>query len=132
MPEGWTPALRSPKATKEALMRIEIKARKVAVSEDLQRRIEKRFEKIDRQVPPLARLEVELSEERNPRVADSQVAEVTLHLKGTSLRARESAANMVTAINACADDLGRQLKRLKAKRSHRRDSAPEVATDVAL
>jgi putative sigma-54 modulation protein len=119
-------------ATKEALMRIEIKARKVAVSEDLQKRIEKRFEKIDRQVPPLARLDVELSEDRNPRVANSQVVEVALHLKGTSLRSSKSAANMLTAVNACAEDLGRQLKRLKAKRSHRRDGPPQVATDAAM
>jgi putative sigma-54 modulation protein len=119
-------------ATKEALMRIEIKARKVAVSDDLRERVEKRFQKIAKQVSPLATLEVELSEDRNPRVADSQVAEVTLRLKGTSLRARESAANMITAVNACADDLARQVKRLKAKRSHRRDAAPEVAADVVL
>ena len=113
-------------------MRIEIKARKVAVSDNLRDRVEKRFEKIAKQVSPLATLEVELSEDRNPRVANSQVAEATLHLKGTSLRARESAANMVTAVNACADDLARQVKRLKAKRSHRRDAAPQVVTDIAL
>ena len=113
-------------------MRIEIKARKVAVSDDLQQRVEKRFAKIAKQVSPLAHLEVLLSEDRNPRVADSQIAEVTLHLKGTSLRARESAANMVTAINESADDLGRQVKRLKAKRSHRRDGAPAIVTDVAI
>jgi putative sigma-54 modulation protein len=114
-------------------MRIEIKARKVAVSDDLRRRVEKRFEKIAKQVSPLAELEVELSEDRNPRVADSQIAEVTLRLKGTSLRAREQSANMVTAINQAADDLGRQVKRLKAKRSHRRDQAPQViATDIAF
>src|SRR3954453_3793120 len=115
-----------------SLMRIEIKARKVAVSDDLRTRVEKRFEKIAKQVSPLAELEVLLSEDRNPRVADSQIAEVTLRVKGTSLRAREQATNMVTAINACADDLGRQVKRLKAKRSHRRDAAPQVATDAAL
>jgi putative sigma-54 modulation protein len=113
-------------------VRIEIKGRKVAVSDDLRKRVEKRFEKIAKQVSPLAELEVELSEDRNPRVPNSQIAEATLRLKGTSLRASESAANMVTAINGCADDLGRQVKRLKAKRSHRRDSAPEIATDAAL
>jgi putative sigma-54 modulation protein len=114
-------------------MRIEIKARKVAVSDDLRRRVEKRFEKIAKQVSPLAELEVELSEDRNPRVANSQIAEVTLRLKGTSLRAKEQSANMVTAVNAAADDLGRQVKRLKAKRSHRRDAAPQiVAPDVAF
>lgn len=113
-------------------MRIEIKARKVAVSEDLRKRVEKRFEKIAKQVSPFAQLEVLLSEDRNPRVAESQIAEVALHLKGTTLRARESSANMLTAVNACAEDLGRQVKRVKEKRSHRRDAAPQIATDVAL
>jgi ribosome-associated translation inhibitor RaiA len=37
---------------------------------------------------------------------------------------------MVTAINASAEDLARQVKKLKAKRSHRRDTPPQVA-DVA-
>jgi putative sigma-54 modulation protein len=114
-------------------VRIDIKGRKVPISDDLRERVEKRFEKIAKQVSPLAELDVELSEDRNPRVADrSQVAEATLRLKGTSLRASESAANMVTAVNGCADDLARQVKRLKAKRSHRRDAAPGVAPDLAL
>ena len=113
-------------------MRIEIKARKVAVSDDLRNRIEKRFEKIAKQVSPFAQLEVELSEDRNPRVADSQIAELTLHLKGTTLRAKTSAANMLTAVNGAAEDLGRQVKKLKAKRSHRRDGSPRVATDVSF
>lgn len=114
-------------------MRIEIKARKVAVSDDLRKRVEKRFEKIAKQVSPLAELEVELSEDRNPRIPDSQIAEATLRLKGTTLRSTKSAANMVTAINACAEDLARQVKKLKAKRSHRRDAQPKVAPtgDVA-
>ena len=112
-------------------MRIEIKARKVAVSEDLRKRMEKRFEKIAKQVSPLAELEVELSEDRNPRVADSQIAELTLRIKGTTLRSTNSAANMLTAVNGAADDLARQVKRVKEKRSHRRDPAPQIAPDGA-
>ena len=112
-------------------MRIEIKGRKVAVSDDLRQRVEKRFDKIARQVP-LAELEIELSEETNPRVAESQVAEATLRLKGKTLRARESAANMVTAINNCADDLARQVKRTREKRSHRRDAPIQPSADPAV
>jgi ribosome-associated translation inhibitor RaiA len=37
---------------------------------------------------------------------------------------------MVTAVNACSDDLARQVKKLKAKRSHRRDAPPQVAGDI--
>jgi putative sigma-54 modulation protein len=114
----------------EGQMRIEIKGRKVAVSDDLRKRVEKRFEKIGRQLSPLAELEVELSEERNPRVADSQVAEATLHIKGTTLRSKAKASSMITAINECSEDLARQVKRHRdKKRDHRR--IPQPSTDVA-
>jgi putative sigma-54 modulation protein len=112
-------------------MRIEIKGRKVAVTDDLRLRVEKRFAKIGRQVPELAQLDIELSEDLNPRIADTQVAEATLRLKGTSLRARESANNMVTAINSCSDDLARQVKRYRAKRAGRRDAVPDTMSAQA-
>jgi putative sigma-54 modulation protein len=104
-------------------MRIEIKGRNVAVGNELRERIEKRFQKIANQVSELARMEVELSEERNPSIPDSQVAEVTLHLKGVTLRAREASDNMVKSINEVADDLARQVKRHRDKRRRRRETA---------
>ncbi len=111
-------------------MRIEIKARKVVVSDDLREKVEKRFEKIAKQVSPLAKLEVLLSEDATQPAASAQVAELSLQLKGTTLRARESASNPRTAVNAAAEDLARQVKRLKEKRSHRRDTA-RVTSDAA-
>ncbi len=111
-------------------MRIEIKGRKVAVTDDLRQRVDKRFAKIARQVPEAALLEVELYEDPNISVSDKQFAEVALHLKGTTLRATESASNMVSAINACADDMARQVKRYRAKRSHRRDAAPAISAEA--
>jgi putative sigma-54 modulation protein len=104
-------------------MRIEVKGRNVAVSDELRERIEKRFQKIAKQVSDLALAEVELSEERNPRVAQSQVAEVTLHLKGVTLRAREASDNMVRSINEVAEELARQVKRHRDKRRGRRQAA---------
>ena len=104
-------------------MRIEIKGRNVAVGNELRERIEKRFQKIANQVSELAQMEIELSEERNPSIPDSQVAEVTLHLKGVTLRAREASDNMVKSINEASDDLARQVKRHRDKRRRRRETA---------
>ena len=111
-------------------MRIEIKGRNVAVGDELRDRIEKRFAKVARQVSPLARMEIELSEERNPSIRDSQVAEATLYLKGVTLRARNAAESMVHAINLSEEELSRQVKRHRDKRRRRRDAAkaqPNVA-----
>ena len=63
-------------------MRIDVKGRNVAVGDELRERIEKRFQKIGRQVSDLAQLDVELKEEKNPSIRDSCVAEGTLYLKG--------------------------------------------------
>ena len=102
-------------------MRIDVKGRNVAVGNDLKERIEKRFEKVGRQVSELAQLDVELSEERNPSIRESCVAEATLHLKGVTLRAHSAADNMVSAVNEMSDDLGRQVKRHRDKRRRRRE-----------
>ena len=105
-------------------MRIEIKGRNgVTVSEELRARVEKKFAKVARQVSPLANLELELKEERNPSIHDSQVAEATLYLKGVTLRARERSDDMGHSINLVAEDLHRQVKRHRDKRRRRRESA---------
>jgi ribosomal subunit interface protein len=103
-------------------MRIEVKGRGIPVSEDLRERVEKKFAKIGRQVSDLAVLEVELSEEANPAIRDSQIAEVTLLLKGATLRAEDAADNMVTAINKTAEELARQVKRRRDKQRRRREA----------
>ena len=105
-------------------MRIEVKGRNgVVVDDDLRARIERRFEKVGKQVSELAELEVELSEEKNPSVHPSQIAEANLRLKGTTLRAREAADNMGQAVNLLADDLARQVKKHRDKRRGRRTAA---------
>ena len=103
-------------------MRIEVKGRNLPVSDELREHVAKRFRKIERQVSELAELEVELFEERNPRVADSQVAECTLHLKGVTLRSRDASPDIVHSINMCADELAKQVKRHRDKRRKRRES----------
>ncbi len=64
-------------------------------------------------------LEVELTEERNPSIADSQVAEATLQLKRVTLRAREASPEMLHSIHAIAEDLRRQVKKHRDKRRKR-------------
>ena len=100
-------------------MRIEVRGRNTDVTGELRGHVEKRFARIGRQVSDLAVLEVELSEERNPSIADSQVADATLHLKGVTLRASEASPEMLHSIHALAEDLRRQVKRHRDKRRKR-------------
>jgi ribosome hibernation promoting factor len=111
-------------------MRISVKGRNVPVDDDLRGRVDKKFAKVARQVSELAEMEVELSEERNPSIPDSQVVELTLHLKGVTLRARESSEDMVHSLNLAAEDISRQVKRHREKRRARREAhraSPRIA-----
>ena len=108
-------------------MRIEVKGRNLPVSEDLREHVAKRFRKVERQVSELAELEVEVFEERNPAIADNQVAEATLHLKGVTLRARDASPDILHSINLCADELHIQVKRHRDKRRKRREARAAAA-----
>ena len=111
-------------------MRISVKGRNVTVGDELKERVDKKFAKIANQVSEFADMEVELSEERNPSIRDSQVAEVTLHLKGITLRAKECSPDMAHSVNLAAEDLARQVKRHRDKRRKRREAhraSPRVA-----
>src|SRR4051812_37356203 len=104
-------------------MRIEVKGRNVVVGDELRERIEKRCQKVARQVSPLAMMDVELSEERNPSIKDGQIAECTLRLKGVTLRSRSAATTMAAAVNEAADAPARQVKRHRDKGRDRRTAA---------
>ena len=100
-------------------MRIEVRGRNTEVTDELRDAIQKRFARVAKQVSELATLDVELIEERNPSIADSQVAEATLQLKGTTLRAREASPEMLHSIHELAEDIRRQVKRHREKRRGR-------------
>ena len=101
-------------------MRIGVKGRNFEVSDEIREKVQKRFEKIGRQVSELATLEVELSEEKNPSIQDCCIAEANLKVKGTTLRAEARSANMSTAVSDAADELTRQVKKHRDKRRSRR------------
>jgi putative sigma-54 modulation protein len=113
-------------------MRIQVKGRGGAtVDDEVRSRVERKLEKVSRQVSPLAELEVELKEERNPAIKESQVAEGTLHLKGVTLRARKRSTDMGHSINMVAEDLARQVKKHRDKRRGRREGPPSEEPRVA-
>jgi putative sigma-54 modulation protein len=113
-------------------MQIEVKGRNTPVTDDLRDLVERRFRKVANQVSDLAVLEVEIMEERNPANPLSCRAETTLHLKGVTLRACESARDMGHALNMCSDELARQVKRHRDKRRKRREARSATREPVEI
>ncbi|HZK14988.1 MAG TPA: ribosome-associated translation inhibitor RaiA, partial [Solirubrobacterales bacterium] len=100
-------------------MRIEVRGRNVEVDEELREHIMQRFRRVGEQVSELATLDIEVSEEKNPAITDSQVADATLRLKGVTLRASESSPEMSHTIHELAEDIRRQVKKHREKRRKR-------------
>ncbi len=103
-------------------MRIEVRGRNTEVTPELEDAIRKRFKRVAKQVSELATLDVELSEEKNPRIAAKYVAEATLRLKGKTIRAKEASPEMIAAIHELAEDVRRQVKKDRELRRHRAKS----------
>ncbi len=108
-------------------MQIDIKGRNVPVTDELRTHVERRLRKVTRQVSDLARLEIEIFKEPNPRVANCQVAEATLYLKGITLRAHDASPEMQHSLNLMVDELARQVKRHRDKLRHRREAHAAAA-----
>ena len=113
-------------------MQLHVKGRNLEVNESMRTYVERKLEKLDRRVHELTRVEIELSVERNPSIADSQVADAIVYLKGHTLRARETARDMKAAVDELADKLVRQVRDLHDKRvgGRRHSPAPPLADPV--
>jgi len=113
-------------------MQIEVKGRNVPVNDELRELVERKFRKVAAQVSDLARMEVEVREERNPAIAEPQIAAVTLYLKGATLHAECASRELPHAIRLCADDVARQVIRHRDKRRHRREARAASDTQPAV
>ena len=100
-------------------MRIEVRGKNLEVTEEMRDAVIQRFQRIGKQVSEFATLDVELLEEKNPRISDRMVAEANLGLKGVTLHAKEASPDMLHSIHELAEDIRRQVKRHRDKRRKR-------------
>ena len=98
-------------------MQLQVKGRNVGVNDALRDYVQRKLAKLDKQLKDQTPVEVQLVEEKNPSIADSEVAEGTIWLKGQVLHARAAAPDMKAAIDELAEKLVRQVKEAREKRT---------------
>ena len=111
-------------------MRLQVKGKNVEVSPSLKGYAQQKLGKLEKHLNDSARLELELAVERNPSIADNQVAEGTIWTKGPVLRARESSTDMKASIDLLVEKLERQAHRLRERRRRGSGRAHEAAAEV--
>lgn len=99
------------------MMELIVQAHNMEVTPRLQNYVEKKTGRLDRYMPNLSTIRVDLSNENTRSAIESQVAQITVRDdRGTILRAEERNADMFAAIDAVVDKLYRQIERYRGKR----------------
>ena len=106
-------------------MRLQVKGKNHEVSDTIRRYAEEKMQKLDRQLHELAEVELELRVEKNPSIADNQVAEATVRTKGPTLRVTEASTDMKASIDQLTEKLLSQIEHALGKQRrdrHARDN----------
>jgi putative sigma-54 modulation protein len=110
-------------------MQMNISGKNLEVTDSLREYVEKKMGRLDRYLPNVSDVRVELSVENARASKDRQVAQVTLRTKQAVLRAEEASGDMFASIDAVMDKMHRQIDHYKGKRWSKRsatDSGPAV------
>src|SRR5215210_6423520 len=114
-------------------MDILIKGRNIPVTEALERYAWEKVERIARffdDERSASRAEVELIHERNRAISEPEVAEATLFINGSVLKASESSEDMYASIDRMSDKLERQVKRYRGRQIDRWQGQLKNMTDA--
>jgi len=99
-------------------MRLQVKGHHEHVSDSARAYAEKRLGKLDRRLHDLTLVELTLSREHNPSIANDHTADAVVHTKGPTIVAHESATTYEAAIDRIVEKLERQIERYRDKRTH--------------
>jgi len=95
-------------------LKLHIYGRNLEITDRTREHVESKLDQIDRHLPGISNVIVELAYEATRSHNDRIVAQVTLPVGRTLLRAQQRAANETTAINSVAKALDQQIKRFKS------------------
>ncbi len=114
--------------------KVDIQTRNMELTDRIQEYVSKKVEKLDRHLPQLEDIRIELTYFKSARSAmDRYTAEVTARGKNLLLRAEERADDLRAAFDAALDKMDRQIERHKGKHYRGRGdgrSAAEVAEEA--
>lgn len=99
-------------------MQLVIKGKNMDMSEKLRSFVESKVtSRLERVLPQIAEVDVEVTYEKTRNTDGRYVAEITLTTEGTLIRGEQSSADSYSAVDAVLDKIDRQLVRYKSKRS---------------
>jgi putative sigma-54 modulation protein len=109
-------------------MKLVIQGKNIEVTEAIREYVEQKIDKAVSHFQALTtEVDVHLSVARNPRIASSQSAEVTVYANGSVIRAEEKSENLYASIDLVADKIARKLRKFKERKSDRTAAKTSIA-----
>ena len=99
-------------------MELHIQGRNVEINDQVRNHVQQKLGQLGRHLPGLSRVTVELASESTRAQSDRVVAQVTLAVSGSVLRAEQRGSSTKTAINSVAEVLARRIERYKSRAYH--------------
>jgi putative sigma-54 modulation protein len=110
-------------------MEVHIYNRDLELTDRLSDYVHKKVEKFDRYLNNIEDVRVDLSSTNARNPAERMVAQITIHVPGTILRAEERANDIFAAFDEVMDKVERRVKRYKGRRQARRtEPAPAMGS----
>jgi putative sigma-54 modulation protein len=97
-------------------MEILVRGKNRSVPTRLRTTAEEKVGRISRYAHDVGRVEVDFSEQRNPRIGEPQLCEITVHLTGHFVKAHAAAIEPEAALDLALDKVEQQVARIKDKR----------------
>lgn len=105
-------------------MELSILGHNLEITTRVRNYVEKKTTRLDRYMPNLNTIRVDLTTENTRSAVERQVAQITIRDdRGTILRAEERSSDIFAAIDAVIDKLYRQIERYRGKRKRKQRSA---------
>lgn len=107
-------------------MELMLNGRNMEVTTRLRNYVEKKTSRLDRYMPNLKEVRVDLSSENTRSSVERHVAQITIRdTRGTILRAEERSNDVFAAVDAVVDKLYRQIQRYRGKKQRKwRNNTP--------
>ena len=114
-------------------MELSVNGRNMEVTTRLRNYVEKKTVKLDRYMPNLAEVRVDLSAANARNAVERQVAQITIRdNRGTILRAEERSNDIFSSIDAVVDKLYRQISRYRGKRQRKWRNANDSSEELMM
>ena len=97
------------------MAQLNIHGKNMDVSPRIQDYIEKKVGRLDRHLPSISVIEVEVTQEDTKSRGNRFVVQVTLNINGRILRGQERASTALAAVDTVVDTVERRLERFKGK-----------------